>query len=91
MVFMIESQIAYIQSCLDTMRARNLTAVDVRRDAQDRYNQRLHTRLDRTVWSSGCASWYRTRTGKNTTLWPGFTFEYRLRTRKFDPADYELR
>ena len=34
-------------------------------------------------------SWYLTRTGKNTTLWPGFTFEFRLRTRRFDLKSYE--
>jgi hypothetical protein len=34
-------------------------------------------------------SWYLTRTGKNTTIWPGFTFEFRLRTRTFDLDSYE--
>jgi cation diffusion facilitator CzcD-associated flavoprotein CzcO len=90
MVYMIESQIAYVMSALRAMRARHLRLVDVRADAQARYNESLHARLARTVWSTGCASWYQTRTGKNTTLWPGFTFEFRLRTRRFDPADYEL-
>jgi cation diffusion facilitator CzcD-associated flavoprotein CzcO len=90
MVFMIESQIAYIASSLRTMRARRLASVDVRADAQARQNEHLHARLANTVWSSGCSSWYRTRSGKNTTLWPGFTFEYRLRTRRFDPADYDV-
>jgi cation diffusion facilitator CzcD-associated flavoprotein CzcO len=90
MVFMIESQLAYILSCLRTMRAQKLALVDVRPDAQARQNEHLHARLANTVWSSGCSSWYRTRSGKNTTLWPGFTFEYRLRTRRFDPADYEV-
>jgi cation diffusion facilitator CzcD-associated flavoprotein CzcO len=91
MVFMIESQIAYILSAIRTMRARGLRAVDVKRDHQTRYNAKLHTRLARTVWAKGgCVSWYNTRTGKNTTLWPGFTLEFRLRTRRFDPAPYDL-
>ena len=34
-------------------------------------------------------SWYLTRSGKNTTIWPGFTFEFRLRTRRFDEDAYE--
>jgi hypothetical protein len=42
------------------------------------------------VWSSGCKSWYQTPSGKNVTLWPGYTFEFRLRTRKFDVDAYEL-
>jgi cation diffusion facilitator CzcD-associated flavoprotein CzcO len=89
MIFMIESQVAYVMSAIETMRAKNLKLVDVRADVQDRYNTRVRERLKGTVWSSGCVSWYQTRSGKNTTLWPGFTFEFRLRTRKFDPTAYE--
>ena len=28
--------------------------------------------------------------GKNRTLWPSFTFEYWMRTRKFEPHKYEF-
>ena len=40
--------------------------------------------------ASGCASWYLDASGKNTTLWPGFTFEFRRRTRHFDARNYIL-
>jgi cation diffusion facilitator CzcD-associated flavoprotein CzcO len=91
MVFIIESQIQYVMDCLQTMRSRKLKSVDVKPDAQARYNESLQARLAKTVWNTGgCASWYRTSEGKNTTLWPGFTVEFRLRTRRFDPAPYHL-
>jgi cation diffusion facilitator CzcD-associated flavoprotein CzcO len=90
MVFMIESQVQYVMSCVEMMRARRLKQVDVRPDVQAAYNARIHERLGKTVWASGCHSWYQTSSGKNTTLWPGFTVEYRLRTRAFDDANYEL-
>jgi cation diffusion facilitator CzcD-associated flavoprotein CzcO len=90
LLFMIESQIAYVLSALATMRARRLKVVDVRADVQNGYSARIHERLKGTVWSSGCSSWYQTRSGKNTTLWPGFTFEFRIRTRTFDPSAYQL-
>ncbi len=90
MVLMIESQIRYILGCLELMRARELSWVDVKPDVQDRYNRALHARLDRTVWASDCTSWYKTKSGKNTTLWPGFTFEFWLKTRRFDAHDYLL-
>jgi hypothetical protein len=90
MVFMIEAQVRYVADAIRTLRRRGWAWVDVRPDAQARYNRRLHARLARTVWASGCDSWYRTRTGKNTTLWPGFTFEFALRTRRFDPRVYEV-
>jgi hypothetical protein len=42
-----------------------------------------------TVWSQGgCRSWYLDANGRNSTLWPGYTFSYWLRTRRFDPGAY---
>jgi cation diffusion facilitator CzcD-associated flavoprotein CzcO len=89
MIFIIESQVAYVLDALRTMTRQKLKLVDVKPEVQDRYNAFLRERLEDTVWMSGCMSWYLTRTGKNTTIWPGFTFEYRLRTRRFDARSYE--
>ncbi len=90
LVLMIEAQIAYVLDAVRTMRKKGLRAVEVRAEAQARYNEEIHRRLKHTVWGSGCMSWYLTRTGKNTTLFPGFTFEFALRTRRFDPASYHV-
>jgi cyclohexanone monooxygenase len=89
MILMIESQVQYVLDAVRTMRARGWRSVDVRPDVQEHYNAAIQKRLGRTVWASGCRSWYLTSSGRNTTLWPGFTFEYRFRTRRFDPGDYD--
>ena len=66
--------------------------VDVKPSVQDAYNAELQEALRDTVWSTGgCASWYLDDTGRNTTLWPGSTWPFRRRTRRFDPTAYELR
>jgi cation diffusion facilitator CzcD-associated flavoprotein CzcO len=91
MIFMMESQFAYVLDAIKTMRARGVKSVEVRRDVASRFNDRLQKRLEHTVWNTGgCSSWYLTRSGKNTTAWPGFTFEFRLKTRRFDDASYDL-
>ena len=91
MILMMESQFAYVLDAIRTMRERGLRFVDVRPDAQREYNEAIQARLRRRVWATGgCVSWYNTKDGKNTTLWPGFTFEFRLRTRRFDASSYEL-
>jgi hypothetical protein len=91
MVYMIESQIQYVMETILHVRANGLASVDVRRDAQNRYNAELQERLSKTVWATGgCHSWYTTASGKNTTLWPGFTFQFRKLTERFDPENYEL-
>ena len=91
MVFMIESQIAYIMDALRVMDERGVTSFDVRPEVQARYNARLQAKMPGTVWMSGCASWYLDADGRNVTIWPDFTFKYRHRTRRFDTRAYELR
>ncbi|HET6339745.1 MAG TPA: NAD(P)/FAD-dependent oxidoreductase [Polyangiales bacterium] len=90
-VYMIESQIMYAVDAIRTLRGRDLKTLEVQKSVQDAFNQRLRGRLARTVWATGgCHSWYQTRTGKITTLWPGFTFEFRWRMRRFDAENYSL-
>jgi hypothetical protein len=90
MIYMIESQLAYILDCLRVMRRRGIVAVEPRAEVQAAYNEEIQQRMQGTVWTSGCASWYLDRGGANSTLWPGFTAEYRWRTHRFDPASYLL-
>jgi cation diffusion facilitator CzcD-associated flavoprotein CzcO len=92
MVFMIESQLGYVLDCLRYMERTGVGTVDVRPDVQARYNEHVQRELEGTVWSSGgCRSWYIDERGRNTTLWPGFSWRFRLRTRRFDPAAYVTR
>lgn len=90
MVFMMESQMTYLLDALRTMDRRKLAAVEPRTDVVERYNARLQERLADTVWMSGCSSWYLDDDGNNRTLWPGFTWQYRLETVRFDADAYEL-
>jgi cation diffusion facilitator CzcD-associated flavoprotein CzcO len=91
LLFMIEAQLTYILDALRQMRARGATRVEVRRDAQERFNARLQRRLARSVWNTGgCSSWYLDATGRNTTIWPYFTWRFWRETRRFDPAPYML-
>lgn len=81
MVFMIESQIELVLRCVSALERRKARSVQVRRRAQRAFNRALQPRLRRSVWASGCRSWYLDQQGKNHTLWPGFTFEFWFRAR----------
>ncbi|ABC31055.1 predicted flavoprotein involved in K+ transport [Hahella chejuensis KCTC 2396] len=89
MIFMIESQVNYILDAMNKARELGVRQIHLRSRAQRLFNESLQHRLQRSVWKSGCQSWYQTKSGKITTLWPGFTVEYRRRTRKVNEADYE--
>ena len=85
---MIESQITYV---LDALRQVPTGVAEVSDAAEDAWNDKVQTAMAKTVWTTGgCRSWYLDKNGRNTTLWPGFTWDFRRRLRRFDPAAYRV-
>ncbi len=91
MIFMIESQLRYVMDALRVMDEQRIATFEVRPEAMAAYNAQIQSKMPGTVWMSGCASWYLDAEGRNTTLWPDFTWRFRHRTRRFDTRAYELR
>jgi cation diffusion facilitator CzcD-associated flavoprotein CzcO len=90
-VFMIESQVEYVADALRTTRRRGARTVEVHDGAQSSYNRELEELTRSTVWvTGGCASYYIDRNGRNSTLWPYFSWAFRKRTRRFDEEAYAL-
>jgi len=88
-VYMLESQAAYISDALSTMQGRGLSSVQVQPEAQDRYNAHIAEALSGTVWNAGgCSSWYIDATGRNSAMWPTFTWRFRALTKRFDAENY---
>jgi cation diffusion facilitator CzcD-associated flavoprotein CzcO len=89
MVYMIESQIAYVDHALQTMDAEGLEVLETTPEAQEAYRELVAAKSRGTVWlAGGCASWYLDEHGHNTTLWPDFTFRFRKLTRRLDRENY---
>jgi cation diffusion facilitator CzcD-associated flavoprotein CzcO len=90
MVYMAESAINYLSSALRVMDRGHLATFEVRADAQRRYNAAIQKKMKQTIWTrGGCSSWYLDAHGRNTTLWPSFTFVFRQITRRFDASAYD--
>ena len=92
MILMIESQLNYMA---DYLRQLNVlggrVALGARRSAVGMWNRRVQERMKRTVWNTGgCTSWYLDANGRNTTVWPGTTGEFRRATRTVDLGEYEV-
>jgi hypothetical protein len=92
MILMIESQLNYMADFirqLDVLGGR--AALDARPSAVHAWNRRVQERMKRTVWNTGgCTSWYLDANGRNTTIWPGTTAEFRRATRRVDLLEYEV-
>jgi cyclohexanone monooxygenase len=87
-IYMIEAAVSYVLDAIVTMQRRGWAAVDVRPDAQAAFNRDLQAKLGTAIWQKGCKSWYLDENGRNTTLWPDFTFRFKKLTRTFDPDAY---
>ena len=87
---MIESQLQHVLDALALpCAARGIAALEPTREAQRRWTDQVDRTMAGTVWAQGgCVSWYLDATGRNSTLWPGFATGFRLRLRRFRPADY---
>jgi cation diffusion facilitator CzcD-associated flavoprotein CzcO len=89
MVLMIEAQVGHMIQALDAMRAGGYAVIEPRAEVQASYNAELQADMAKTVWSTGgCSSWYLDANGRNTTLWPDFTWKYMRRMRRFRLSEY---
>jgi cation diffusion facilitator CzcD-associated flavoprotein CzcO len=81
-IFMIECQVGYVAACIEELRTRGLRSLEVRPGAQAKFNKELQKGLGKSVWATGCTSWYKTDGGKITNNWSDFTVRYWWRTRR---------
>ncbi|MGH3696892.1 MAG: flavin-containing monooxygenase [Pseudonocardiaceae bacterium] len=85
----IESQTQYVLEALRLMQAHQLSAVEVRPQAQAAFVRLVQARMARTVWvRGGCHSWFLDDAGRNTTVWPWSTARLHRLTRRFDLENY---
>ncbi|MEW6731308.1 MAG: NAD(P)/FAD-dependent oxidoreductase [Acidobacteriota bacterium] len=90
-VYMIESQIAHVLDAVRYMRKHNIATIEPRAEVQAKFIAEIDKLMQGTVWTSGgCASWYLDKTGRNSILWPGFTWLFRRRVEHFQPIEYHL-
>ncbi|HUG53201.1 MAG TPA: 4-hydroxyacetophenone monooxygenase, partial [Vicinamibacteria bacterium] len=88
-VYMMEAQIEHLLGALRFMRSRGVAVVEPRPEVQEAYVAAVDRLSRDTVWvAGGCRSWYLDRTGRNSAIWPDFTWRYRRRVARFAPGDY---
>jgi cation diffusion facilitator CzcD-associated flavoprotein CzcO len=91
-VIMIEAQVRYLVDLLSQRTVAGVSEAEPKVDVQAAYNDQIQRKLERTVWNTGgCQSWYLDQNGRNTTLWPTFTFEFIRELRQADLNEYDVR
>lgn len=86
-----EAQMRYITEAIQQCQKRHIGSIAVREDRQEEFNEELVNKMKKTTWGDGGSSWYYTKDGRNTTLYPGFATDYVLSVRNFDLNDYSVK
>lgn len=90
MIYMIESQVKYFVEMLRAKKRRQAEVAEVTPKAHAKWNRWIRKRLPKTVWVTGCGSWYLDEHGNAPAVWPSWTWLFRAKTRKFDEDAYAL-
>ena len=83
-----EAQYKYIANFTKTLLQKNIKYLDVKENIVQKQFDYFQDRMKNSSWLSGCQSWYLNEDGSNSTMWPGFSFEYVLKTKKIDLSAY---
>ena len=89
LIVMIEAQVGWVLKLIDAMEQRDLASVEVKQSVHDDWCDLMDAKTEPTVWNSGCSSWYLDKDGRNSTLWPGLTTEFRKRLRTVDLTKFD--
>lgn len=90
-VFVIESQVAYLIEAVRTMRRLGLASLEPTDEAQRAWSGEIARCSHQTVWTSGgCASYYLDESGRNIGVWPGSSWSLRRALRRFDLESYRV-
>lgn len=90
-IYFIESQMNYIMDAIQQFKEANWKSIVIKESVEASFNEKLQKQLANTIWmKGGCKSWYLTASGKNTTMFPNFSFVFRKNTRSFKRELHEI-
>jgi cation diffusion facilitator CzcD-associated flavoprotein CzcO len=85
-VYVLEAGARLVASAVSRL-ARRGGCLDVRPEAETRYNDGLSRDLERTIWTQ-CDSYFRSPSGRIVTQWPYTELEYARRTWRLRARDW---
>ena len=88
-IYYEEKQAAYVRQALQRVRDHGAAAIDVRPEVAAAADAALQARFEGTAWTQ-CDSWYRDKTGRIVTNWPGYMREYSRAVRTLDASEFTL-
>lgn len=89
-IFMVEQQVDYLVQCIQAVRQSGARYLHPRAAVSRAFNDELQRDMARTIWKSGCNSWYQNDDGRVVALWPHGTVKYWRDMRRLRLDEYEI-
>jgi cation diffusion facilitator CzcD-associated flavoprotein CzcO len=89
-IFTIEAGMRHVIAALSELARSGASRIEVRREAAAAFDRELRAALDKTVWHTGCTSWYVDEHGNDANQWPWLWSTYRRRSARISPGVYQL-
>lgn len=86
-IYMLEAQARHMRQAIDRLETGRYRTVEVTTEADETYDRELTEKLDHSVWAH-CDNWYRHRSGRITSNWPGATLPFAKRTKLLEPEAF---
>jgi cation diffusion facilitator CzcD-associated flavoprotein CzcO len=86
----IEAGMAHVLAALRRLEGARARTIEVRRPTAEAFDRELRAALAKTVWHTGCTSWYLDDHGNDPNQWPWLWSTYRRRAARIEPGAYEL-
>ena len=90
MIYTIEAGVSHVIGALGELERSHAGRIEVRRRTAEAFDRELRAALARSVWHTGCTSWYMDEKGNDPNQWPWLWSTYRRRVAHITPGDYEL-
>ena len=89
-IYTIEAGMGHVIAALRELEQSRAQTIEVRPEVAARFDAELREALARTVWHTGCTSWYLDENGNDPNQWPWRWSTYRRRTAALVPGAYQL-
>jgi 4-hydroxyacetophenone monooxygenase len=90
-IFFSECEIRYIQGLIELLLKSNASAIEVKKDVHDVFNDKVDAMNKQMAWGAPqVTSWYKNAKGRVSQNWPWPLVDYWNATRAPNPSDYEL-
>tara|TARA_B100000674_G_C37973252_1_gene977998 strand:- start:746 stop:2239 length:1494 start_codon:yes stop_codon:yes gene_type:complete len=90
LITIAEHQMGYIMRLIDLWRSNEADSIVPKKNASEKFNSEVKNAMGKTVWVSGCQSWYIDKFG-NPAMWPWSYERFRDEMKEPNLTEFDIR